>query len=615
MQPVYFVLLAIFALVVISLLAILIRRQTSTADGAAEERLRQSEAATTALREEKSELQRRVAVEEQKSVRLAEVESLLGEQKKLTDVLSNARNTAEKQLATASEALSHIESSLAETRIRLASTEQARDEHLSRLDILKSEKSKIDEMLAVKTEAAARIEIAMGELRVRLLALEQIKEQTLARVETVTSEKSELESVVAQHAATLLGKSEVIDKLSVKCEQVGGELDAARQDASNLRSRIAALQETLEQERKQTEEKLSLLAEAKERMTQEFRILAGDVMKSHGETFSKQNKEQIDTILTPLKEKLGEFQLGLQNAQTESAKERATLAEQIRHLSEHSTKMTMETSNLTRALKGEAQTQGAWGEMILGSILERSGLREGEEYETQQSHETEEGQRLRPDVVVKLPGSQRIVIDSKLSLAAFNEHVNASTDVERALHLKRHLTSIRSHIRTLSSKEYHSAAKSPLDYVVMFIPIEGALAIALQEDPSLTAAAVEANVAIATPTTLMIALRTAANVWQVERRNRNAEIIALRAGKIYDKLVGFIEEMNSLGSRINQAQISYSEAMSKLSSGKGNLVNQVSQLKDLGAKTGKSLPANVLDDHDSGISPLLGIAIASPMGL
>jgi DNA recombination protein RmuC len=338
-------------------------------------------------------------------------------------------------------------------------------------------------------------------------------------------------------------------------------------------------------------------------MTSEFKILAAEVMQSHSETFSKQNKEQIEIILAPLREKLGEFQLGLQGAQIETAKEREALVQQIRDLSAHSAKMTLETSNLTRALKGEAQTQGAWGEMILASILERSGLREGEEYVIQQSHTTEEGARLKPDVEVKLPGGQKIVIDSKVSLVAFDDYVNAESEAERGAHLKRHLTSIRTHIKTLSSKEYHSAAGSHLDYVVMFIPIEGALAAALQEDPGLTAEAVGANVAIATPTTLMIALRTVANVWQVERRNKNAEIIARRAGKIYDKLVGFLEDMTSLGNRISQARVSYDEAMAKLSSGRGNLVNQVEQLKQLGAKASKSLPASVLDENDTEVSP------------
>jgi DNA recombination protein RmuC len=250
--------------------------------------------------------------------------------------------------------------------------------------------------------------------------------------------------------------------------------------------------------------------------------------------------------------------------------------------------------------------------MILASILERSGLREGEQYVIQQSYATEGGSRLRSDVEVNLPGGQKIVIDSKVSLVAFDDYVNAESEADRAAHLKRHLTSIRSHIKALSSKEYHSAAGSQLDYVVMFIPIEGALAAALQEDPGLTTEAVDANVAIATPTTLMIALRTVANVWQVEDRNKNAEKIASRAGKIYDKLVGFVDDMLSLGNRMSQARDSYDDAMAKLSSGRGSLANQVEQLKALGAKAGKSLPASVLDENDPELPPSPDIQDAVP---
>jgi DNA recombination protein RmuC len=408
-----------------------------------------------------------------------------------------------------------------------------------------------------------------------------------------------VESLLAQKGAVLLAKSEAADNLRAQFEQTAAALGMARDEIGELNARRATLQETLDQERKQADAKLSLLADAKERMTQEFMVLANDVMTLHGESFSRQNKEQIDAILAPLREKLGEFQQGLQNAHAESGKERATLAEQIRYLSENSAKMTLETSNLTRALKGEAQTQGAWGEMILGSILERSGLREGEEYVVQENHVTEVGNQLRSDVVVNLPGGQRIVIDSKVSLTAFSACVNADTEVDRAMHLTRHLASMRAHIKTLASKEYHSAAGSQLDYVVMFVPIEGALAAALQEDPNLTVFAVENNVAIATPTTLMIALRTVANVWQVERRNRNAELIALRAGKIYDKLAGFIEDMSSLGIRLDQARTSFDGAMGRLSSGKGNLLQQVEQLKALGAKTNKTFPGGLLDGDDS----------------
>ena len=258
--------------------------------------------------------------------------------------------------------------------------------------------------------------------------------------------------------------------------------------------------------------------------------------------------------------------------------------------------MSQETQNLTRALKGDVKTQGAWGEMILASVFERCGLRKGYEYVTQQSHATEDGNQIRPDAVVNLPLEHCIVVDAKVSLTAFERYVNATSDEEKERHLAQHVASIRSHIEKLSNKEYWRIEGSHVDYVVMFIPIEPALAAALQYDPELVAAAVERGVAIATPTTLMIALRTVANVWRVERQNRNAQDIADRAGRLYDKFVGFVGDMQALGGRIDAAKDSFLGAMNKLSSGQGNLVRQVEILREMGATTKKALPKELVGD-------------------
>jgi DNA recombination protein RmuC len=265
--------------------------------------------------------------------------------------------------------------------------------------------------------------------------------------------------------------------------------------------------------------------------------------------------------------------------------------------------MGVETLNLTRALKGSAQMQGAWGEMILETLLEKSGLREGEEYRRQTSHTKDDGGRLRTDVIVNLPSGQHVVIDSKVAMVAFEAYVNAESDEERAVSLSAHVAAMRAHIKGLGSKEYHSATGGGLDYVIMFVPIEGALAAALQRDPTLTSYAAQNNVAIGTPTTLMIALRTIENVWKVERRNQNAEAIADRAGHLYSKFVGFIEDMQALGNRLGQAQGSYSAAMGKLQTGAGNLVGQAEKLKELGAKTTRSLPRGLVVDDGVADAP------------
>jgi DNA recombination protein RmuC len=386
------------------------------------------------------------------------------------------------------------------------------------------------------------------------------------------------------------------------------ELDALRETKAEADRQLASANEALAQERKQAEQNLALLKEAREDMTREFKVLAEEIMSRHSESFSKHNREQVEGLLTPLREKLVEFQQGLQNAHTETAKDRAALGEQIRQLSERSLTMSEKTENLTRALKGKGAVQGAWGEMVLSTILEGSGLREGEEYARQESHTAEDGSRLRPDVVVNLPGGQRVVIDSKVSLTAFEDYVNGEAEARKASALKDHLASLKGHIRSLGAKAYHTAARSGLDYVIMFVPIEAALAAALEADRDLAAFAFENNVAIATPTTLMVALRTVASLWQVERRNRNAEEIAARAGRLYDKFVGFLGDMQILGKRLDNARESYDGAMGKLATGGGNIVRQVEQLKEMGAKATKSIPAQLIEDDPAESLPASELA-------
>lgn len=584
MDPLYLAVAVAIAIVgIIAVYALSRRPLVNTETSREDERSQQLEADILQLREEKSLLERRLATQEERASRLPELEELVASRSQTIEALTEAKSAAERQVAVSDEALRQGQIALRDIKERLTTTEAT-------LEGLRSEKTPLEEALATRSEAVARLEISFGETRDRLAVSEQAHKEASAAHAVSEQRNVKLEGEVARLKAILTEKDSATEKLAAELESVKGQSSATQTHASELESDLARLQETLTQERKQSQEKLQLLAEAREQMTQEFRVLANDVMKSHGETFSKQNKEQVDAILNPLRDKLVDFQTGLQKSHEDSVKERATLAEQIRQLSGNSEKMSMQAASLANALRGEAQTQGAWGEMILESILERSGLREGEEYITQQTHSTEEGQRLRPDVVVNLPGEQKLVIDSKVSLVAFDEYVNSASEQERNSSLDRHIASIRSHIKTLSNKEYHAAVGSQLDYVVMFVPIEGALAAALQRDPDLTADAVKNNVAIATPTTLMIALRTVSNVWHVERRNQNAENIAVQAGRIYDKLVGFVEDMESLGKRLNQAHECHTDAMKKLSSGRGNLAQQVQRLKILGAKTTKSLP-------------------------
>lgn len=362
------------------------------------------------------------------------------------------------------------------------------------------------------------------------------------------------------------------------------ELMQNRQDNSSLQANAAGLRAKMEEQQIQSEQNLVRFQNARQQMTDEFKVIATDILKSHGETFSKQNREQVDTLLKPLSDKIIEFQTGL-------VKDRAAMGESIRALVESNQVITTEAHNLTRALKGSSQAQGAWGEMILSSILERSGLREGEQYITQQSHTADDGARVRTDVEILMPNGDKMIVDSKVSLTAFEAFTNAADDAARARGLRDHLVSMRGHIKTLAGKDYHRHAKSGLDFVLMFVPIEAAFSVALSEDPALLDFALSQGVLVTTPTTLMSALRTVRNVWDIENRHKNAEVIAERAGALFDKVSGFLGSMDRLEKSIGSAQKSFDDAKGQLLSGKGSVVRQVEMLQELGAKNSKQIPA------------------------
>ena len=400
-------------------------------------------------------------------------------------------------------------------------------------------------------------------------------------------------SVTKEEAAKFTALAE---ERKLEIVRLKGELSDLREkiDEQNIQLReqsntITKIHAKSEAEHRAANEKIEMLTKVRREMEIQFKELAENALKTQGESFSKANIEKLEATLTPLKEHVGHFEKELRQVHEETVKDRERLKTEISQLSRRSEAISQEAISLTKALKGDTQIQGAWGEMVLENILERSGLRNGEEYETQAHRIGVNGERLRPDVVVRIPGGKSLVIDSKVSLLAYNEAVNAATDVDALASRKRHLTSIKNHINSLSAKGYQTAENSTVDYVILFVPIEGALSEALREDPALTEHALERNITIATPTTLMMALKTIANVWAVDRRNQNAELIANRAGKLYDKVYGFVQNMERVGERLEQAQDSYTQAFSQLSKGKGNVISQVESLKNLGAKTSKKI--------------------------
>ncbi|HIF96874.1 MAG TPA: DNA recombination protein RmuC [Planctomycetes bacterium] len=398
---------------------------------------------------------------------------------------------------------------------------------------------------------------------------------------------ADLPSRVATLTAELSAKSDQILRLERDAEAHREDQNERRNEKAKAETDLATAVQALKHAKEDAAKQADVL-------TTQFRALSAEMLEKHGTTLKSQNKEQIEGILKPLREKIVDFERGLSNRHTQASEQNAALKEQLAQLGKLNQAMVDEASNLTRALKGEAQTQGAWGEMILETILQKTGLHEGIEYDTQVSVTDPEGRRLRPDVVVNLPDGERIVVDSKVSLTAFEKFVNSDDEEEKKAALAAHVTSLRSHVDELAGKDYTGAVGSRLDYVIMFIPIEGALAVALSGDMELAGKAIERNVAIATPTTLMAVLKTVSAMWRIERQHRNAEEIAKRAGLLYDKFVGFVESLEGVGQRIQQAQAAYDTAHDRLVSGSGNLVRQVETIKVLGAKTKKALPSDLV---------------------
>ena len=367
------------------------------------------------------------------------------------------------------------------------------------------------------------------------------------------------------------------------------ERDMALQNAIRLEA-------SLESERKQGLGRIESLNEAKEALTIQFKNLANDILDDKTRRFTEQNALSLDALLKPLQTKLTEFKEQVSTSYANESRERFALKSEIERLSALNVKMSDETRSLTQALKGDSKVQGNWGELVLESILESSGLRKGEEYLVQDSHTQVDGSRLQPDIVVRLPEGRHLVVDSKVSITAYARHAE-SADAETAqIELNAHIQSLRQHIQGLSSKNYSSLyGVGSIDFVLMFIPIEPAFLLALKSAPNLYQEALAKNIVLVCPSTLMATLRTVAHLWRQDHQNKNALEIARQCGALYDKFVGFIDDMEKLGQRIDQAQSSYHDAFNKLKTGKGNLIRTAEKVRELGVKPSKTLPTGLLD--------------------
>ena len=407
-----------------------------------------------------------------------------------------------------------------------------------------------------------------------------------------------LAAVAGYLAGALSGRARttVAETRAERLPVVEGRLQEAEQQLGILNAQIAALNTQLTQERSQNAEKITLLQSAREELTSQFKNLANEILEEKSKRFSEQNQQSLGQLLEPLKSRLQEFQGKVEQVYVQEGKDRSALAEQVRQLMELNRTVSQEANNLTRALKGSNKTQGNWGELILERVLETAGLRKGEEFDVQESHTTGDGKRLQPDVVLHLPEDRHLVIDAKATLVAYEDYANAEDDKHRDAALKRHLDAVRAHIKGLSDKNYQDLyGLKSLDFVLMFIPIEPAFMLAVTHDRELFMDAWNKNVLLVSPSTLLFVVRTVASLWRQEAQNRNAQDIAKRGAELYDKLAGFVEDMESLGNRLAQAQKDYDGAIGKLSTGRGNLIRQAEMLKKLGVKPNKALPTAVVE--------------------
>ncbi|HCM75283.1 MAG TPA: DNA recombination protein RmuC [Cytophagales bacterium] len=393
------------------------------------------------------------------------------------------------------------------------------------------------------------------------LAIEQEKSKAL--VTQILDLKKELEQL--RHLNTELNSS----------------LSATEADYRNLQEKLAEQKKELEN--------------LQEKFTVQFENLANRIFDEKSKKFTEQNKTNLFDVLKPLGEKITEFEKRIDQTHKDSIEKNASLFNELKNLKDLNLQMGEDARNLTRALRSDTKTQGSWGELILETILEKSGLEKGREYLVQETFYTEEGRRQRPDVIVNLPDQRHIIIDSKVSLTAYNNYVNAEKDDERDAQVKLHMQSIKQHMRILADKNYQkNYGDNGLDFVIMFIPIETAYLLAIQTEPKLYEDAFDKRIVFVSPTLLLPSLQLIKSVWRQEHQNRNVIEIAKRAGDLYDKFVGFTEDLLTLGRHLNSSKKFYEESMKKLSVGSGNLVSKVENLKKLGAKAEKTIDPQLL---------------------
>ena len=419
---------------------------------------------------------------------------------------------------------------------------------------------------------------------------DELVEQSKDYVNRLHDQKSTFEQLKVRH--DLLEENQ--QKLEENYNLLQKRNESLVNDNNQLHTKIREVEVKVSEQQKQNTEKMQMMQDHRGELKEEFSMLASKIFEGNSKEFSKLSQENLSSLMKPMESQINEFKKEINTLYSDESKDRAMLKQEIMSLRELNQQISQDAINLTNALKGEKKQQGVWGEMILEKVLESSGLRKGVEYTREVSLRNDDGLTYRPDVLVHLPDKRDLIIDAKTSLNAYERYINADDAKEKELKLKEHIIALRNHIKNLGDKNYEKLLGiNTLDFIFMFVPIEGALALALENDATLYDDAFKKQILLVGPTTLLIGLRAIENVWKYEKQNQNAKEIASRAGALYDKFVNFSDDMVKISKQFDTLQGTFETAKKRLSQGKGNIVRQVEQLKEMGAKTSKKIPQSM----------------------
>ena len=456
-------------------------------------------------------------------------------------------------------------------------------------------------------------------LEERLGSAQLAQEGLLAQLDASRDEISDLSMANAAKQATLAAQTRELELLQIDRDNARDaahawqlERSAREAELRRLDAHSAALSAELREQQESHQQRLDDLQGSRDELRAQFAEMATKIFDEREQRFAQTSQQHLGQLLDPLKERIQAFEKRVEDSYQQEARERFSLAKELERLQQLNLRLSDEATNLTQALKGQ-KTQGNWGELILERVLEHAGLEKGREYQTQVSLKSADGERFQPDVLIMLPGDKQVVVDSKVSLTAYQQYVGADDSEIAQAALKQHVLSLRNHVKGLSGKDYNRLeGLHSLDFVLLFVPIEAAFSAALQAEPNLFQEAFDRQIVIVSPTTLLATLRVIDSLWKQERQSQNAREIAERAGWLYDKFVLFIQDLDELGNRLQQVDKAYSAARNKLCEGRGNLISRSEQLKLLGARASKSLPTDLLERAMSEGDPLAASALTAP---